>query len=96
MVDRHAFDSNANLLGTALCEFGIDFRRDQGELIAAIAAGDVFLTALGLQQTAEGGQQRIAAIMALGVVKCLEVVEVQHHHRQRQLATLATCDLARQ
>src|SRR3546814_2233053 len=74
---------------------GRRFGQDQGELLAAVAAGDVLAAAVLGQQLAELRQQRVATSVAVDVVEGLEVVDVEHQQRQRQPAPLAAREFAR-
>src|SRR3546814_20277562 len=74
---------------------GRRFGQDQGELLAAVAAGDVLAAAVLGQQLAELRQQRVATGVAVDVVEGLEVVDVEHQQRQRQPAPLAAREFAR-
>ena len=61
-------------------------RQDDGELLAAVASDDVDLaTRLRQQHARQGTQQVIAAEVTDGVVVDLEIVDVDHQQRERQL-----------
>src|SRR3546814_6079273 len=70
----------------------VGFGQDHDEFLAAVAACDVFAAAMGLQQAAEAREQGVAAVVAMHVVEGLEMVEVQHQQRQRQLPPFAAAE----
>ena len=59
--------------------------QDQRELLAAVAAGDVFPARVALEERAHRAQQRVAGGVAEGVVELLEVVDVDHDDAERHL-----------
>src|SRR3546814_12265697 len=63
---------------------GRRFGQDQGELLAAVAAGDVLAAAVLGQQLAELRQQRVATRVAEDGVEALEVVDVEQQRAQRR------------
>ena len=56
---------------------------DQRELLAAVAAGEVDLADAAEQDLADRAQDRVAGLVAMGVVDLLEVVEVEEDERER-------------
>ena len=60
-------------------------RQDHGELLAAVARRHVHvLTQLRSQDRADGAQDAVTRGVPVGVVHALEVVEVEHDHRERE------------
>ena len=66
------------------------------ELLAAVAREGVDLADLLLHPMGQLAQHRVAARVAVRVVDLLEVVEVEHQHRERPVEPGGPLDLARQ
>ena len=94
MQHRRHLDGRADLVGPLAGAARVQFGHDHGELLAAVATGDVLAAHLGLDQPAHLGEQRVTGRMAVGVVEALEMVHVEHQHRQRQPAALAALQFA--
>ena len=94
MQHRRHLDGRADLLGPLAGATRIQFGHDDGEFLAAVTAGDVLAAHLGLDQPADLGEQRVAGRVAVGVVEALEMVDVEHQHRQRQPTALAALQFA--
>ena len=56
---------------------------DQRELLAAVSTGEVDLAHAAEQELPDGAQDRVAGLVAMGVVDLLEVVEVEEDERER-------------
>ncbi len=74
----------AHLLGQALGLGRVAAGQKQGELLAADAGGQIAAAQALAQNAPQGGQHRVAAGVAVGVVDQLEVVGVQHDQAQGQ------------
>lgn len=65
----------------AVCRFGARRRQQERELVAADAERAIRGTHGGADQPAERGQHLVTGGVAIGVVRPLQVVEVDHHER---------------
>src|SRR5690606_28187254 len=96
VLDHHRFHRDADFFGARRATVWRHFRQDQGEFLAAVAAGDVFVARVRGQHLCEMDEDRVAAVVAVLVVEALEVVDVQHQQRQRPAATLTARQFALQ
>ena len=70
--------------------------QDGRELLAAIAARVVLVAQRATQGGCDRLQHPVALVVAVGVVEFLEVVDVEHQHRQRQVVAARTVEFALQ
>src|SRR5258706_517363 len=89
MADRRA-QPVGDLPGPLDRGFGHRYR----ELIATDARADVRCAYHALELLCDKAESTIACAMTLAVVDAFQVVEVDHHHRQSTVVSLAECDLA--
>jgi hypothetical protein len=67
---------------------------EHGELLAAVARGDVRVPHQLPQRFAEAAQQRVAGLVTVAVVEALEAVQVEHDQRQVAAVALHPAGLA--
>src|SRR5690606_37418830 len=79
----------ADRLGPASRGLGVAAFDHDAELLAAVAADDRLRGEDLLEQAAEDAQHAVAAAMAEAIVDRLEVVDVDHHQRDRAGLTVA-------
>lgn len=63
------------------------------KLLPAEAAGQVARADVARDEGAHAAQHGVAGVVAVGVVKALEVVDVEHHHAQGFPAALGAVQL---
>ena len=73
-----------------------DVEQDDRELLAAVARDDVVGAPAVLQDLRHAAQRVVAGQVAVAVVVALEVIDVDHQHRQRQPGAVAALHLQRQ
>ena len=85
MIDLQVFDRLARILGNRFGPFEVEAGHQQRELFAAIA-GDQYrlFQRHQRQRLADRTQAGIAGDMAIAVVEQLEVIDINHHQRQRR------------
>ncbi len=96
MRDRESPHPLTQLLRPLAGVFQRALGQDQQELLAAVATGHVAGADSRREDPAQLPQERVAGLVAEGVVETLEVIQVEHDDRQRTPAPLRLPDLPRQ
>src|SRR4029078_7613684 len=81
--DVEVLDALAQLLGALGGRLQGRIRQDQDKLLAAIPAGDVVAAQVRPKETAEFAKDRVAGFVPKGIIKDLEVVDIEHDDAQR-------------
>ena len=71
-------DRGSNPLGNLQCARRVGAREDERELVAAVAERLIGVACHGHDRRGDLGQEAVACLMAEGVVRGLEVVQVEH------------------
>jgi hypothetical protein len=71
----------------------VGLREHEQELLAAVARGEVGAAQRGAEDRRESTQNLVAGQVPEGVVEALEVIDVDHRHRQRPPVAPAALDL---
>ena len=94
MVLGQSFDPSAEQLGFGKRLDHPAIREQHDQLFAAIAARDIARANGADDRGGDLAQDRVAKGVALLVVEALEMVEIDHHDRQRAFAALGEADVA--
>src|SRR5712691_8547242 len=74
----------------------VSFSQEHGKLLTADARSEVYTARSLLQDLGDVPQHLVPGIVALGVVNCLKVIDVQHDQTERPSVTKRALDLALQ
>ena len=96
VADLQARDPETERLAAIDGIFEADLRHHQGELLAAVAAGQVAGAHVALHFERQVAQDQVAGLMPEGVVEALEVVHIQQHDDHRRLLATGTQQFAAQ
>ena len=87
MGDEQVFDRLARLVGKRSRALDIEARQQQREFLAAVAGDEHGLFQRDERQgLADGAQTGVAGDMAVAVVEQLEMIDIDHHQRERRAA----------
>jgi hypothetical protein len=70
------------------------FGQDESEFFASVSACQVFASDGPKQNVADKAEGFVTRWMSEGIVVALEVIEIQHHYRERPPSTASSVDLA--
>ena len=95
MADEQVFDGIARLFGKGGRALEVEARQQQGEFLAAVT-GDEHSLLQGDQRQclADRAQAGVAPDMAVTVVEQLEMIDIDHHQRERLAALGRSTPLA--
>ena len=91
--ERLALDERAQLLGQDRALLDVGLGEDQHEFLAAVAADDVARPQVAGEDLGDAAQDDVAALVAVGVVDHLEVVDVDEGDPQRAVVARRALDL---
>ena len=96
MAHFGVFDGAADVLGDGARHLDLPVRQDHHEFLAAVAAEDVLVAELRIDDLGDLLQAVVAAGVAQLVVDRLEMVDIDEQHRQRRALAVRVLEGARQ
>ena len=88
-----AVDGCAQPFGGVDGELLVGFGQQHGEFLAPQAAEDVHVAEGGVAQVGDGLEHDVAHLVAVAVVDLLEVVDVEHEHREGAAVAVGAAEL---
>jgi hypothetical protein len=88
------FEASANLVGADASLLQPTFGQDNDKFFASITTGQVFGTHNAKKRLADQAESIVPRGVPKFVVIALEMVDIEHHHRERTLPTAGAMELA--
>src|SRR6185295_14846006 len=88
MYQVEALDCGLDILGPAPHDLLRGLGHDQRELLASVAADDIAAPDMDPEQGGDRREHKIPRLVPEGIVDALEVIEVDHDHRKRNVLAL--------
>src|SRR5204862_1296730 len=86
--DPKVLDSQPNSLADRECTLERSARQDDGQFVTAVPDGGIGVAAAFAQHASDALEDRVALLMAEGVVDGFEVVEIEHQQPDWVAVTL--------
>ena len=88
MLNSHVFYNRTNFFSPLDRRFQIGLGKNQNELLAPQPTGDIAAADTSLQQAAEAPQNFVPGAVTIGIIKTLEMINIEHHDPNQGLVTV--------